>query len=215
MAALAAANATNPAEHYKPNEKLLTQWVEDKRMLSSMQSMAARAEAKLAILPAYAGFITGILSAQAIPPAKEGEMLFDLLVWHLDAQLLPDALPLVELALSKGLEVPDKFKRQLAVIIADEVADQAVKSDAVTPATDLQAYVDLLTAHDMPDEVRAKLLKSLGMAYERDGDAESALSNYQTALSKHDKCGVKKDIERLEREIKKQNTGADVTPPAP
>ena len=57
---------------------------------------------------------------------------------------------------------------------------------------------ELVANEDMPDEVRAKLHKSIGLALEPTS-AEDALAALREAYRLHDKCGVKKDIERLER----------------
>ena len=70
----------------------------------------------------------------------------------------------------------------------------------------------LVNDQDMPDEVRAKLHKALGYVHSsridstpedrRQSQRETALVHLRRALELHDKVGVKKDIERLEREIK-------------
>jgi hypothetical protein len=50
--------------------------------------------------------------------------------------------------------------------------------------------------------VRAKLLKAIGYGYDQISDKPAALECLRKALELHDKVGVKKDIERIEREIK-------------
>ena len=57
----------------------------------------------------------------------------------------------------------------------------------------------------MPDVVRAKLYKAHGNALSRADILGEAVQAYRHALALDDKCGVKKDIERLERTIKNAN----------
>jgi len=59
----------------------------------------------------------------------------------------------------------------------------------------------LTESEDMPDEVRAKLHKAIGYAL-NETDKPAALEHLIRALNLHEKVGVKKDIEVLEREIK-------------
>ena len=83
----------------------------------------------------------------------------------------------------------------------------------------------------MPDQVRAKLHKAMGLHLVRTATAAddnpetvpagaakaaraAALDHLRRALALNDKCGVKKDIERLERELKKA-TEAEPAAPAP
>lgn len=55
----------------------------------------------------------------------------------------------------------------------------------------------------MYDEARAKLYKQLGLAQESEGNITDAITSYEKALQLHERCGVKKFIERLQRELKK------------
>ncbi|EHW0879192.1 terminase [Escherichia coli] len=54
----------------------------------------------------------------------------------------------------------------------------------------------------MPDEVRAKLHKITGLFLRDAGDAAGALAHLQRATQLDCQAGVKKEIERLERELK-------------
>jgi len=71
------------------------------------------------------------------------------------------------------------------------------------PSIDVLLAADRLTANcDMPDEVRAKLKKVIGLLQEKLGAFEAAIENLRTALVLHNGSGVKKDIERIARAIK-------------
>ena len=52
--------------------------------------------------------------------------------------------------------------------------------------------------HNIPDAVRAKLLKTAGEQLE-DSDPQTALVLYQQALGYNEKVGVKKQIEALRK----------------
>ena len=67
---------------------------------------------------------------------------------------------------------------------------------------DLEMICSITQDKDMPDEVRAKLYKAMGRTYINE-DKKLALSHLRRALELNDKAGVKKDIETLEREIRK------------
>ena len=63
----------------------------------------------------------------------------------------------------------------------------------------------------MPDEVRAKLHKAIGYGLAA-SDPAKALDHLRRALQLFANVGVKKDIERLERELKNSATGGQSAP---
>ena len=71
----------------------------------------------------------------------------------------------------------------------------------------LVAVEQLTRDADMHDQIRAKLHKALGYASRTTGQLEDAQINLERALGLNDRIGVKKDLERLERELK-QNAAA-------
>ncbi|WP_431274220.1 phage terminase small subunit [Variovorax ureilyticus] len=94
-----------------------------------------------------------------------------------------------------------------------------------TAATLAEAYA-LTAEQDAPDQARAKLLKAIAYAAMgkvqtaedpdlttiEPGELRSALQVLQRALTLDSNCGVKKDIERLERVLAKTGN-ADASPP--
>ena len=183
-------------------ERLVMQWIEHRRELSTIQSRQAKIERKGTFLPIYQGFLDGALSATATLAEKDAQMFVEVLVWHIDCALFEPALSLARYAIERKLAPPDRYQRQLPVIIADEIADTALHPDATTEQLVLAEYLDLLDDCDIPDIVRAKLYKAHGNALVRAELPGAAVHAYRQALSFDDKCGVKKDIERLERAIK-------------
>ncbi len=130
------------------------------------------------------------------------------MLWRIDAGDLAGAIAIAKYAIKHGLTPPDQFERGTAAIIAEEVADQALKQleaeDVDSSALLLHLIdVELLTREaDMHDQIRAKLHKALGYACRATGQLEDAQVNLERALSLNDRIGVKKDLERLERELK-------------
>lgn len=183
-------------------ELMLAQLAEHRRQLKQIQSVERKIEHKRKLLPEYAPYIAGALEANR---GGQDDVLVTLLVWHIDCGQLAAAVPLAAYCLEHGLVMPDHYERSLACIVAEEAAELALRQLAAGEAADvaaLEAIQAMTASSDMPDEVRAKLCKALGYAL-RDESPSAALQHLQRALTLNGKSGVKKDIERLEREIKK------------
>ncbi len=182
----------------------------DQRRLSQFQSHLTRATMKREMLPAYDGWIDGVLTANT---GQSDEVVTTCMVWSVDAGLYRDALRLAEYVISHNLPMADKYQRTAACFIVDQVSEAALlrfKGAATdNPAIEIDLLLRLqeLTADkDMPDEARAKLLKAIGYTQRESthlADQASALIWLQRALAAHKDAGVKKDIEVLERNLKK------------
>lgn len=182
-------------------ELMLAKLAEDRRRLHDVQSMERKAEVKRQILPEYAPWIEGVLAGNQ---GVQDDVLMTVMVWRIDAGDLAGALPIARYAIAHKLSMPDQYKRTTACLIAEEFADTALKTIADGSNTDAGALLDVIALtqnQDMPDEVRAKLHKALGYAV-MGTEKERALGNLKRALALHEKVGVKKDIEKLERELK-------------
>ncbi len=183
-------------------ELMLLKLAEDKRRLSDIQSLERRAEIKRELLPEYAPWVRGALEGGH---GVQDDVLMTVMVWSIDVGDLEQALRIGAYALAHQLAMPDQYKRSTACLIAEEFADYALRlkdgidAAATAALTEAAAITD---GQDMPDEVRAKLLKAIGLGRDRIGDKAAALDHLKRALALHDKVGVKKDIERIEREIK-------------
>ncbi|WP_246579832.1 hypothetical protein [Candidatus Sodalis endolongispinus] len=59
----------------------------------------------------------------------------------------------------------------------------------------------LLAGQDMPDKVKARLLKVVGLALRQDGEDEQALDCFRQALAQDETCGVKTEIKQLEKQL--------------
>ena len=192
-------------------ELMLAQLAEHRRQLKQIQSVERKIEHKRRLIPEYTPYIAGALEADR---GGQDDVLVTLLVWHIDCAQLAAAVPLARYCLEHGLVMPDHYERSLACIVAEEAAELALRQLAAGEAPDVGALeaIQAMTAdRDMPDEVRAKLCKALGYAL-RDAYPGAALLHLERAFQLNSKVGVKKDIERLEREIKK---AAEAEPAAP
>ncbi len=205
-----AAAATRYANGY---ELQLAKLAEDRRRLKAIQSIARKIEVKRELLPEYAPWVSGVLAGGQ---GAQDDVLMTVMLWRIDVGDFAGAIEIARYAIAHDLTMPDRYARSTACLLAEEVADTALKAieskEAVAPPLLLET--DELTAgQDMPDEVRAKLNKAIAYALlaQPDDDhtegevrlrKEVALARLQQALYLHDRVGVKKDIERLERELK-------------
>ncbi|QDQ27717.1 terminase [Chitinimonas arctica] len=198
-------------------ELMLAKLHEDRRRLKQIESLARKIEVKRNLLPEYIPWVEGALQGNG----AQDVVLMTVMVWRIDAGDWRGALQIAEYALRYQLLLPDQFGRNLPCLLAEEFADQALRGEPVPHEILIEAD-QLLIDHDMPDEVRAKLAKAIAYALlvEVPKSASelvpmlraTALEQLQRALKLHDKCGVKKDIDKLERELRNSApTGA--TPP--
>lgn len=214
----AAAAVDNPLALANGYELMLAKLANDRRRLKDVQSMELKAELKRELLPEYVPYVEGVLAAGA---GVQDDVLMTVLIWRIDAGDSAGALEIARYAIAHRLSLPDQYQRTTATLIAEEVADAAKrardggqKADVAT----LQAVLELTSDQDMPDQVRAKLHKELGLAIgggltfdpptsELIASGTAALDHLKRAMQLNDKVGVKKEIEKLERELKNAATG--------
>lgn len=198
-------------------ELQLAQLHQHRLRLKDLQSVERKIEAKRAMLPEYDAYLDGVLEAR---PGTQDDVLATVLVWHIDAGNYARALQLAEYALPAGMSPPDRYHRDLPTIVQDEVAEAILAghlagADAVAIA---DQAMQLTEAADTPDQAKAKLYKAAGWALlgktaSHDADMKArtlkacklALPLLQRALQLDARTGVKKDIERIERRLKKQD----------
>jgi hypothetical protein len=104
-----------------------------------------------------------------------------------------------------------------ACIVAEEIAGIALAQAEAVPHDTLLRTLELVHGSDMPDPVMAKLYKALGRSFARKADdfdatadnapaggkaayIEAALTTLSRALVLDRNIGVRKDIERLDRQ---------------
>lgn len=186
-------------------ELMLAKLATDRRRLHDIQSIERRAEVKRELLPEYVPWVEGALKGNQ---GVQDDVLMTIMLWRIDVGDLEGALDIAAYAIEHKLAMPDQYKRSTGCLIAEEFAEYALRlKGGIDKATTgwLMAAGDVTANEDMPDEVRAKLLKAVGYglaASESIDDKRIAVDIFKRALALHEKVGVKKDIERIEREIK-------------
>lgn len=178
--------------------------IEDSRRLHDIESIERKIEAKREMLPNYEGYVAGVLEAGT---GQQDDVLMTLMVWYLDVGDLKTGLDIADYAVKHGLETPDRYQRKTANLVAEEVADFALKlaedaEDKEDVREQVLRTVDYFADADMHDQVKAKLYKALGNLDQATGRTESAIAAFERALALNDRVGVKKDIERLKKELK-------------
>lgn len=185
-------------------ELQLMQLAEHRRTLKGIQSIERKIDVKRTMLPVYKPWIDGVLAADR---GGQDDVLVTIMLWTLDTGDLKGAIPMADYVIRHGLATPDRYERTAATLIAEEVADTAIKLQEAGHGPDLSlllSYQHLLTGADIFDQVRAKLHKAVGRAALAEGFKQQATEHYRRALELYDKVGIKKELEVLERELKKE-----------
>jgi hypothetical protein len=227
-AEMTAANDNDHAERASPYDLMRLQLATDQRSLKALKSVEKKIELKRQLLPNYAAWCEGVLAgAAAGGEAAQDEVVTTIMVWRIDAGDFAGALQLAEHVLKHKLMLPERYNRDVSTLLVDEFARAALAAFAAAkdfPAEILDDVEILTAAADIHDQARAKLFKARGLElvkraedpadYERFAGGRpaalaEALTRLQRAIALDPQVGVKKDIERLERELKKD----PATPP--
>lgn len=190
----------------------------DLRRLHELQSVERKIELKRQLLPGYVDWVEGVMAANV---ATEDDILTHVMIWRLDVGDFAGALPLARFVLRHGLTLPERFSRTAPTLICEEIADAALKALGQDQDFDIATLRDvevLVIDEDIFDQVRAKLEKAIGLCLARAADAiepdadgpagarrgaqEQALRHLRRAVELDTNAGVKKRIEKLERDIR-------------
>lgn len=197
----------------------------DLNTLRNTQSTERKIEAKRAMIEKYRAWVEGAADASA---GAQDEIVSQIMIWAIDINDWPLALKLAEYVLLAGINLPERFTRTPATMIAEEVAQVAIDAPGTVPLEVLNTVADLVSDADIFDQVRAKLEKAFGLAFKARADgfdptAESAVAGGKPALlaaaighldraiALDAKCGAKKIKQAMEAESKK----LAATPPEP
>lgn len=202
-------------------ELMLAKLQQDQLRLKQVQSTAIKAKLKVELLPEYAPYVEGVLSAGQ---GAQDEVLLTVMVWRFDAGDFAGGLDVADYVLGHGLPTPDRFSRTTGTLVAEEVATAALNAQKAgnTFPLELLTRTALITEdQDMPDQARAKLVLALGRATlagldddnpGQPGQIQAGIDLLKRAIELHNSCGGKKDLERAERLLKKH--AAPPVPPA-
>ena len=202
-------------------EQQLAQLAQHRARLKQVQSDQGKASLKAQLLPEYVPYVQGVLEAGN---GAQDEVLTTIMLWRIDAADYPGALEVAEYVIKHNLKMPDRFERSTGTLIAEEIANAALKAQKAGERFPLAILypAETLTAYqDMPDQARAKLHLAIGKAKLAPViDDETAKSNLVAleeagqhlakAIDLHSNCGGKKDLERVDRLLKKH--AAPATP---
>ncbi|HCU0660594.1 TPA: terminase [Klebsiella variicola] len=196
------------------HEQIMHRLRMDQSALKRVQSDQAKAAMKRQLLPHYEGWIEGTLDGDS---GRQDEVIVTLMVWAIDAGDYAVAARIGRYVVTHGLLMPDRFNRTAATVLVDEICDPILVQVKADDATDVTSYLAVLdevaeftAGSDMPDVVRAKLCKARAFAL-RNGTTEeqtTALALLRQALTLDAGAGVKKEIERLARVVKKATAEA-------
>jgi hypothetical protein len=199
----------------------------DLRRLKEIKSVDAKIAAKREMLPEYRDWVLGLLDANAgVGTGLAAEVLPTMMVWLIDVGAYDEALDLLPFLLRHNVPMPARYQRDAATIAIEEIADAAIRADALAAAfpVEVLARLDDLTAGlDVHDPVRAKLAKAIGihglaLAEELSAEdnryaLEGALRSLMEAQRLNDRSGVKDKIRRAEKLLAALNTaGSDQEP---
>lgn len=208
QAAAEVAGPTQTMEGLNAYELQLAQLIQDRARLKGIQSTEGKIELKRQLLPAYAPYVEGVLSAGK---GAQDEVLVTVMLWRIDAGDYAGGLDIAAYVFQHGLLMPDRFNRTVGCLVAEEVAEGAIKALKAGQPFDiavLHRTAELTAEQDMPDEVRAKLHLALGRAtlfgltldaQGQPGQVDTGIELLKRAIELHDKCGGKKDLEAAER----------------
>jgi len=208
--------AFEPMDGSTPYELQMAQLHTDRLRLNQVQSAEGKAALKRELLPLYADYVLGVLENGQ---GAQDEVLTTVMVWAIDAGDYDGALSIAAYVLTHGLSLPDRFQRTVGCLVAEEIAEAALKDIGAGKAFDarvLEEVLQLTLGQDMPDEVRAKLYLAQGRSTLLSGTEENPVSaqvlevcvaNLNRAIQLHNSCGGKKDLERATRLLKKQAEG--------
>lgn len=173
--------------------------------LKKIQSVQSKILLKKELLPEYQAYLEGVMQADSGSPDS---VLMTLLVWFLDVGDWQNALTLADYALRHDMTMPDRFQRTTGCVIAENVAEASI-ADAAISLDELQQFWALVGEQDMPDKVKAKMHKALGLnEVLQQQEPKNALNHLQTALSLDNRAGVKPQIKTLQKQLEENKPEA-------
>ncbi|MGO4704065.1 phage terminase small subunit [Dyella sp. 2RAB6] len=179
-------------------ELMLAKLAEDKRVLKDIKSIEQKIAVKRQRLPEYIAWIRGVLEADQ--PVQD-DVFATLMVWSIDTGAIDQALTMAEHLLKHDLRLPEHYQRDLPTLVVEEIAERTGLPDGGNVTVDDLLRVGALTQdRDMPDEVRAKLHRAIGLAL-RTISPPQALDHLQRALQLNPRLGLKTEIAKLTKQL--------------
>lgn len=220
-----AAGATIPDPADRAASQIGLRLTHDLRRLKEIKSIDLKIAAKREMLPNYRDWIAGLLEADAgVGSGIAADVLPTCMVWMIDVGEYDQALDLAEFVLRHHVAMPSRYERDAPTIVVEEIADAAAKvqnTGEAFPLSVLDTVDNLTVGIDIHDQVRAKLLKAIGIEQLRRAEdapaansqapLHSALANLREAQRLHDRIGVKDRIKRADKLLAAVGPAAPVT----
>ncbi len=186
-------------------ERIAAQLAMHAATLKALKSRTAKIEAKRDMLPDYTAYIDGVIAADA---GAQDPVVTTIMLWRLDIGDWDGALGIAAYAIGHRLAMPESFSRDVPTTVLEEIADAALalSEPSATMIDRLQTALELTGDCDMPDEVRAKAHKALGLIIDAT-DPERAIVHLETALALDPKSGVKTALTRLKKVLSAVTAG--------
>ncbi|MEG3085743.1 phage terminase small subunit [Sphingomonas sp. PB4P5] len=191
----------------------------DLQRLKQIQSIEKKIETKREMLPEYWPWIDGLLdAARASGEGAQGEVLPTIMVWAIDTNDWARAIELGDYVLQHGIAIPARYERQAATLIIEEISVNAIASlekGQLVPSGILDRLAELAAEHDMPDQVRAKLHKAIGLDFAAVMDPalypeataehvaaarDQAITHFARAVALDARIGLKQKLEKLRKD---------------
>ncbi|WP_192980899.1 phage terminase small subunit [Pseudomonas sp. EggHat1] len=194
-------------------ELMLAKLQQDQLRLKQVQSNQNKALLKAELLPEYADYVAGVLAGGK---GAQDDVFVTVMLWRFDAGDFAGGLQAAAYVLQHDLKMPERFNRTTGCVVAEEIAEAALRALKAGSDFDLEVTLqanELTASHDMPDAARAKLMLAIGRLYalkvkddasgEDLGNLVNAKEYLTKAISLYSACGAKKDLERVDRLLKK------------
>ena len=209
-APLPAAGAANASQADVAARQIGLRLAHDLRRLKEIKSIDMKIAAKREMLPEYRPWVQGIIAADAgVGAGLAAEVVPTCMVWLIDVGDYDGAISLAEFVMRHKVAMPPRYQRDAATILMEEIADAAIKAQGANESfslTTLEEVADLTGHLDIHDQVRAKLLKAIGVEQLDRGEdmpaqdakpvLDKALASLIEAQRLHDRIGVKDKIKR-------------------
>ncbi|QTM01887.1 terminase endonuclease subunit [Mannheimia sp. ZY171111] len=182
---------------------VLAQLKAHQRQLKQIQSIERKIEFKRNNFDQYRPWVEGSLAKGS---GVQDTVITTMLIWAIDIGDYPTALEIAQYVLMHDLAMPEQFQRTASTALVEELAEAAKKArDQKQPfEVDVLKQANQLTAEsDMPDPVRAKLLRELGELIQ-ETEPQTALEHYNRAIQLDSQCGAKGLRDKLEKQLTKQ-----------
>ncbi|MFC4256673.1 terminase [Altererythrobacter xixiisoli] len=193
----------------------------DLRRLKEIRSIDKKIAAKREMLPEYASWVAGLLQADAgVGAGIAAEVAPTMMVWLIDTGDFDQALTIGEFLLRHRVEMPSRYQRDAATVIAEEIAEAAQRLQNAGHAFALDVLdraFELVADRDIHDPVMAKLHKVIGIEQLRAAEdlpaadsaaaLDAALFSLSEAQRLNERVGVKDRIKRTNK------LRAAITPP--